>query len=167
MTAPLVKAGELWQGSNTVTFHTLGLVTPAGHRNDNPYFSSFSFLGPRYRSTEKPITKVYDVSEAHEYEEWRHAFHIDPAEYELVVDCQEKIQRRTDGEIGLFKFDMTYSVSQVDTMAEEYAEIRRWNAINKLTDEEIKLLKLEKDFVYLKLKYAKPDQPRKKSSNYY
>lgn len=166
MTAPLVKMADLWQGSNSVSFTTIGHVLETDHRNENPYFSSFSFLGPRYRSGEKQINRIYDVSEASEYEEWRHAWNIDPAKHELVVDCLERIQKRADGEVALFKFDLSYSISQVNTMAEEYAEIRRWNALGKLTDEEIKLLKLEKEFVYLKLKYATAEQPRKKPSNY-
>ncbi len=169
MSSPLIKANGLWSGVGNVNFHTLGYLPQSGARYEAHYFDNFTFVGPRYRSGKKEIENEYEIQEAVEAEHWNHAFRIDPLKHELVIDAQERLQRRIEGEgeVALFKFDINYSLTQVDTMAEEYAEIRRWNALNKLSDEEIKLLKLEKDFIYLKLKYADPDQPRKKRSNYY
>lgn len=166
MSAPLVKSNGLWSGTNNVSFHTLGYLPGPEERYEALYFDKFTFVGPRYRAGKKQVDLEHEVQEGTEADHWNLAFQIDPNKHELVVDAQERLQKRATGEIHLFKFDMTYSLTQVDTMAEEYAEIRRWNALSKLTEEEIKLLKLEKDFIYLKLKYSDPDKPKKKRSYY-
>ena len=155
--APELKnVNNCWSGSNSVEFYTLGIVGEE-QQYRSQYFTNFAFLTHRYSRTPE-ITSKYDITEAAATESWIRAMTIDPKNYELVVATQEILNKRNPSNVGLFKFSTTYSLEQINTHAAEYAEVRKWNALNKLTEEEIKLLKLEREAVHLKLKYAKiPD----------
>lgn len=159
MTTPLLKATDgLFSGSNSVEFHTLAHVTP--HPVGRSYFGNFSFLGGRYRD-EREILSTYSVADHNIVDHWDEAWVIDPNKPELVIDSLNVLNRRLrqyddiKETVRLFKFKMDYSVTEVNTKEDEYMELRKWRALGKLSKEEIQMLGLEEQLVYLKLKYAK------------
>lgn len=162
----LTLSNDLWTGSNTFETHVLGTINEheydSRHSHSDPrkYFGNFIFLGPHYRTSTKHISQKHQCSNATESEHWTEAFMIDPNDHELVVDTLAYLKNKSPGS-GIFKLNMSFSLTQVDTMTAEYAEIRKWNALNKLSDEEIKLLGLEKEMVYLKLKYSDGETRKK------
>ena len=154
----LIKTNELWAGTASHEFHTLAVVDDdVDPEASKPYFDALTFIGPRYsRQHNRQLTTntAHYAGDAQETEQWHNAFQIDNNDPALVLDCMGRIQRRARGTVGLFKFKIDFTLQEVSTLEDEYAEVRKWNALNKLSNEEIKLLKLEKDMVYLKLKYG-------------
>jgi hypothetical protein len=158
ITPELENVNGLMVGTNREEFFTFGLIEPSNLTDDNPYFSNFNFLGPKYRDE----TEIKYLHAAHDYtirRHWSEAFRIDPKNHTLVIDAahslNSRFQRNNDEQpVKLFKVELTYKICEVNTHEDEYSEIRRWRALSKLTVDEIKLLGLEDQMVYLKLKYS-------------
>jgi len=164
----LQHIGGVWTGSNSIEYHTLGIVNTTniphdGRYDPRVYFDNFAFLGPQYNSSDiaKFITQPHHVSGYNEEAHWTESFIIDHKDYELVVNGLERARvSKKNTEVGVFKVSLNYTFTQVNTTVDEYAEIRKWNALKKLSMDEIKLLNLEKEMVHLKLKYGTSNESK-------
>lgn len=173
---PKIEVSEetgLIEGTNTVEFHTLGFTSE--NLVHGKYFSNFKFIAPRYPE-DREIHDRYALSDGNLDDQWTNANVIDPDQHELVIDCidytEERMSRsyiRSDEKENtkLFKVKVTYTVEEVDTYADEYAELRRWKALQKLSVSQIRLLGLEDQMVYLKLKYSQDTKAAKVNDRFF
>jgi hypothetical protein len=141
-------------GTDSVSFHTIGMVQ---ENTVNTYFKDFSFLGPSWGNATH-LDRAHSVYDAQAVRHWDDAFVIDKDDHQLVVDSLEMITRRksrsSNEQYGLFRVDINFTFTQVDTHTDEYLELRKFNALSKLSPDEIVFLGLEQQAVYLKLKYG-------------
>lgn len=159
----LVETNGVWSGSNSLSWTTLGVVGDGLRQQTyaNPYFTNMQFLGNRNGAqSDAEITNGWQAADLANTTNVFDINYIDPYRHELVVESFERIKNNRlknnplDLRPALLEFNMHYSIREIDTTVDEYADVRRWKALNKLSVEEIKLLKLESQMVHLKLKFS-------------
>lgn len=150
----LTETNGLFSGEHSVEFYTLAQPTTTT-RAFSQFFPNVQFFGPGYQSGDNMLSTVrraHDMTE--NATDWTSFLQVeDPEDPELVIGAIEVMRRNGRPDIDLFRFELSYSLHQVNTKVDDYGEVRRWHAMQKLNDADILLLGLEKDYIYLKLKY--------------
>lgn len=144
----LIQTNGLFNGSNQTEFYTFGTI----ENGEDSFFSNFRFMGPSGYGRDY-IFNNRKVSSLERVRSWEHAFIVRPTDTEAIVDAIDYQYRYNGHHIKLFKFNISATVQEVNTMVDEFELRRKWKALSKLNQDEIKLLGLEKEMVHLKLKY--------------
>lgn len=151
----LQEIDGILQGQNTIKLRVFGANDIDSNYGRDLFFENFCFVGYPQRLDYQPV-----VDQNHHYHgmryinDWSNALTAD--EDSSIPNIVEALDELSDYgyETKLFELEITYRLKEINTFQDDFLEIRKYNALEKLSEEEIKMLGLQNDAVYLKLKYG-------------
>jgi len=145
---------------NGTTEHELAIfVLVNSVHEESSYFANMSFISAYDFRTTSHITRgnVHRLGDAMIVNTIDRAATIDPNDPELVIKAYENIKRQfRQQDVRLILIHQATTIQSVNLSTDEYLEVQKYNALKKLSVDEIQMLGLEKEAVHLKLKYEKP-----------
>lgn len=142
------------QGQNTIKLKVLGANDVDG-QGRHLFFDGFAFVGYPQRLEGQPTVDHNNHYHGMRYiNNWAEALAVtEESEIGDVVDALDELSDY-GYESKLFELEITYKIKEINTFQDDFLGIRKYNALGKLSEDEIKMLGLQQDAVYLKLKYG-------------
>lgn len=121
-------------------------------------FSNISAIGVGLESKTYDLeksTREYLVGRSYIGTSFMSAISIDKDDHENVIESLRMFNKRFDKhDLRLVDFEMTISLNEISLQEENYQNVVKWNAMKKLSVEEVEALGLVDSYVHLKLLFG-------------
>lgn len=162
MLAKLVSTDGLLSGTHETSKYVFGtdnIGQRTNSRSSPQFFNDFGFIGHWNNNISEVIdrSRLYEMKSSQIVQHVSQGFSIDCSDPAFVIEAQKYAELfALDGltDAKFFEVNQITTLREIDLFRDEYNEVRKFNALEKLSTEEIKLLGLEKEAVHLKLKYG-------------